>query len=160
MRRFGGAGCGVVLMLIGLAVLSFGARQVLKARASEQWPSVPGVVTSAEMSVNSSSGSDSSGPTYGAEVLYEYEAEGEQRVGDRVEFGEVATGDPADAQSVLDRYPVGAEIAVFVNPEDPLDSVLEPGISASTFFLPVFGCVFAFVGALVGGVFFFALIKG
>ena len=36
---------------------------------------------------------------------------------------------------------------VYYNEEDPYEAVLEPGVHASTWFLPVFGAVFALFGS-------------
>ncbi len=161
MKNFLGAGCGGLFALIGLMILGFGIREYFKAQASTGWPSVEGVVLRSEMDVDhSSSSSGGSSTTYGADVAYEYQQGGTRRTGDRVEFGEISTGDSSDAQQVLDRYPVGREVTVYYNPEDPADSVLEPGVSGSTFFLPLFGCLFFVVGCLVCGGILLSALRG
>lgn len=118
---------------------------MLSAKASEQWPNVPGVVQHSEVVENS----DSDGTTYGAKVKYHYTVAGAEYDSDRVKFGEVSTSNSSGAYEVVNCYTVGKKINVYHHPDNPEESVLEPGIHGGTYFLPIFGLVFFAVGSLV-----------
>lgn len=66
---------------------------------------------------------------YAPEIQYEYEFDGRNFVGKRI--GVIGTAAPhrAHARAVLERYPVGALIDVYVDPSKPSRAVLEPGLS-------------------------------
>lgn len=134
-----------IFMLVGGGVFYFGAKSMLSAKASEQWPSVSGVVKVSEVVENS----DSDGTTYGAKVKYHYTVAGAEYDADRVKYGEVSTSNSSGAYEVVNSYPVGKKITVYHHPETPEESVLEPGIHGGTYFMPIFGLVFFTVGTLV-----------
>ena len=50
-----------------------------------------------------------------------------------------------EALEVTDRYPVGAEVQVHFDPEDPANAVLEPGADASTYGMFAIAGAFAFL---------------
>ncbi|TVR47340.1 MAG: DUF3592 domain-containing protein [Planctomycetota bacterium] len=131
-------------ILIGLGVLVFGINSLRLAIASSDWPSVEGVVVSSE--VVSSRDSDGN-TTYRPNVVYEYEVDGANFVGDRLAFGgSVGTSGGGSARSVVQRYPVGKVIDVHYRPGHPQTAVLEPGLGFAPFFLIGFGFIFFSVG--------------
>lgn len=136
---------GVVFFAMGSGVLIYGVRNLLLADASRNWPTVKGKVTVSKMGTHRGDKST----TYSADVAYDYTVNGTRYTGDRVTFGSVSTSSTARARRVLNRYPKGKEVTVYYNPEDPEQSVLEPGIHGATWFLPAFGLLFAVVGAAV-----------
>ena len=74
-----------------------------------------------------------------AKIHYSYTVNAKDYEGQRVSFGSVSTNNPEDAQRVLRRYPERKIVKVYYHPKKPTDSVLEPGITGSTFFLPGLG---------------------
>jgi hypothetical protein len=58
-------------------------------------------------------------------------------------------GDLFSAQAVTSRYPVGATVTVFVNPRNPMKSVLECRPSALCWVPFVFGILFGLIFVLV-----------
>ena len=47
---------------------------------------------------------------------------------------------------------MGAKVKVFYSPTDSADSVLEPGVHPSSWFLPLFGCAFIVFPIIMVGV--------
>ena len=145
MQFFFGRIFPMIFVLTGGSVLYFGVMNILIARDSVNWPSVPGTVISSE--VQSHRGDD--GTTYSAEVYFEYEVEGTKHASNRVTVGSVSTSNPSGARSIVNRYPAGREVEVFYNPEDRDYGLLETGVTGATWFLPLFGGVFFTVGSLL-----------
>lgn len=142
----------LLFILVGALIVFFG-RQIMRANASTAWPSVTGVVTISELGKHRGDDRNDS-TTYSADISYDYIVNDRDYVNGAVTFGSVQTSDPSLARLVLKRYPVGREVAVYYNPANPRDAVLEPGLHSATWFLPAFGALFFVVGL---GVFVFLL---
>lgn len=136
-------GFSSLFVIIGLAVFGFGVRQYMRAQDSNSWPYVMGKVIYSDVERRS----DEDGTTYSAEVEYEFTVADRLLSGNLVKFGEVSTSSSSNARRVVNRYPEGSEVRVFYDPSDPYMSVLEPGVHASTYFMPGFGLVFALFGS-------------
>lgn len=141
----------LLFVIVGAILVFFGARQLLRADASQSWPSVTGVVTISELGKHLGNDRDDS-TTYSADISYDYIVNDRDYVNGTVAFGSVQTSDPSLARLVLKRYPVGQPVTVYYNPANPRDAVLEPGLHGATWFLPIFGALFLVVGV---GLFFF-----
>lgn len=143
-------GLASIFVLIGLGIAIFGFVTMIQAKESPSWPTTEGVITTSKMK---SWLDDDGDRMYGADIVYDYRVGGSQLTGRNVKFGKVSTNRSSDAEKVLQKYPEGAQVEVFYNPDEFEVSVLEPGVHASTWFMPVFGLVFAsfgFVFLLVG----------
>lgn len=82
------------------------------------------------------------GEMYHPEIEYEFEYQGIRRTGSKVRSNYVSSNFKQGALSVCDRYPAGQEVHVYVNPEDPNRSVLEPGGDERSLLLTT--CIAAF----------------
>lgn len=126
-----------------LAVL-WGIPTARNATKSQQWPSVEGSITLSEMGTNYDSDDDS--VTYSAKVLYTYSAGGTERTGSTVAFGDYGSSDPTHAGGIVNRYPAGSKVLVYYDPNNPSNSVLEPGATWSSFVGVIAGIVFLAIG--------------
>jgi len=61
-------------------------------------------------------------------IQYEYYIEGNKMTSERVHFGYQASSNPSYAQEYINKYPIGKEVIVYYNPDDPRESVLEPQV--------------------------------
>jgi len=138
----------LIFTLIGGGLLFFGLKDVRSAKASHDWPHVKGVVISSALQRYRSD----DGTTYAAEVLYQYSIQGVVYSSNQVSFGEIRTSNPSGGQKIVNRFPAGSEVSVFVNPENADESVLLPGISGGTLFLPGLGAIFFCIGLGLYGV--------
>ena len=139
-------------MLAGALLCFFGVRQVVHAKASEEWPSTSGrVLESLVKSRWSQGGSDGHGErVYEAEVLYEYVVEDTTYKGNRVTASSWATDDPSRAQRTVNRYPEDTDVTVYYMPDDPEQSLLEPGVTGMSAIMPAMGAGFLIIGFMVG----------
>lgn len=105
--------CGFFLMALW---------HLLNALESRKWPVAPGVVTSALVKEDRTN----EGVTWWPEVWYRFTVDGEEHAGNRGFFGG-STGQ-AFASRLVKKYPIGTPVQVHYNPENPKESVLEPGV--------------------------------
>ena len=93
------------------------------------WNATDGVITSSD--VRSSTDSEG-GTTYCLAVNYEYTYDGKTYYGDVVSYSKDNSCD-SWSRNADDDYPEGKEITVYVNPDNPYEAVLEPGLSGVDF---------------------------
>jgi len=134
-------------ILGGGVALGLGILQVVEALRSKSWPQATGKVKVSE--VGSSSGSISSGGSavrYKANIIYEYEVQGAKHIGDRVTVADHASTSGAKHHRIAQRYPLGADITVYYNPNNPDESLLEPGLRFAPFILIIIGLFASSIG--------------
>jgi hypothetical protein len=71
--------------------------------------------------------------TYSAKVVYNYQVGGQALVGDRRRFSDSSSSSARRAQEAANRYPVGAQVTVYYDPNNPEVCVLEPGAGMGGF---------------------------
>lgn len=139
-----------ILFLLGVLALWIGIDNVVKGVASQGWPSTSGVVTSASIdttySSNSSSTSAPSTATYHPIITYDYSVNAISHSGYTVSFGGYSTTDQKEAETYLQNYPEGQKVAVFYNPGDHGESVLEPGLHDYPWIFLIPGVLFVLTG--------------
>ncbi|MBI2122008.1 MAG: DUF3592 domain-containing protein [Candidatus Sungbacteria bacterium] len=150
------------LVLLGIGILGaglttfLGIPMLMNATASQSWPAVEGVIKISEFTTNRDR--DDGGVTYGASIVYDYTVKGTVYSGSNVHFGQYSTSDPSYGRGLVNRYPVGEQINVYYDPNDPSISVLEPGAGWSSFMVVGIGALFTLLG-FIGGFFQFKKYK-
>jgi hypothetical protein len=132
--------------VIGVALFAVGLKDVWRAARSRRWPTAPGKVISAEeVQHERKLPEEAGGGTrihYDALVNYEYTV-GKVLIGSTVlRMGLTETSSEARAQKILARYAPGQALQVSYNPQDPTESVLEPGASPVNFVRAGMGLIF------------------
>ncbi len=135
-----------VFAVVGVALLVVGLKDAWRAARSRRWPTAPGKVISAEeFQHRRPLPAEAGGGTrihYQAHVHYEYTV-GRVLIGSTVlGMGPSETSSEARAQAILARYPPGKPLQVAYNPQDPTDSVLEPGAHPVNFVRAGMGAFF------------------
>ena len=140
---------GGIFAFVAVIILGIAVYMRRRAQASKQWPMVLGQVVS---SMITSSTSSEGGTTYSPDIRYAYDIGGQAYSSNRVAFGGfTSTSNPRDAQKHTDRYPAGAVVQVYYNPNKPQDATLERR-AGSAGFLFAFGGLFLVIGCGLGGV--------
>lgn len=108
------------IIMIGVAGLYFFVgRPWFQSRAVGNWKTVSGTVVSSAVKEEIGEAGDEFRP----EIHYSYSIDGKTYEGKRYEI--LAWARPeAKAKAIVSQFPVGAPISVFVNPENPNESVL------------------------------------
>ena len=136
IRRIVGGKFGLFMIVVcgGLAALSFGVGypNLLSAKRSAYWPSTSGEVVHAEVEEHVNVGKDrkstttiTTNVTHESSIVYVYRVGGKEYRGDRVRFSWEMNR--AEAEATVAKYPVGASVRVYYDPDDPSDAVLETG---------------------------------
>ncbi|USO00160.1 MAG: DUF3592 domain-containing protein [Phycisphaeraceae bacterium] len=118
--------CVFIVFMVGSA---------MKQVHAESYPTVEGQVTAARIDESSDG---EGGTTYQPAITYTYRVAGTPFENDRVRYGQVGSSDRRDSKKVLDRFPVGATVDVYFNPDNPADSVLTPGVQGVDLFSLLF----------------------
>lgn len=114
----------VVLLVFGVVLGGVGMMRYNTAQASTEWPTVTGTVTSSRVQTTSRDGRNE----YMPRVQYSYGVEGRSFTGTRITASDEYQKNRGSAEDILVRYPSGASVAVFYDPQDPANSVLAQGM--------------------------------
>ena len=117
----------LIFGIIGVAMLIKSFQDKKKADESQNWSSTEGKITESyirrDMGVN---GDGIMQILYYPEVRYEYEFMGIEYTGQQISFGaNTGYSYQKKTQAILSKYPLGANITVYYNPNAPEDAVLE-----------------------------------
>jgi hypothetical protein len=104
---------------IFLGIIFFTRRKVAQAGS---WPSTMGMVTLSTIEMRRGSEGSSAYPV----VHYSYQVMGQPLQGHKVMPGPDVGG--SGAHKVVARYPIGAQVMVYYNPENPSEALLERGM--------------------------------
>ena len=133
---------GLVFLVLGVIFLIVGLVATKRAKAAQFWPSMPGTVVRSEIVRHDDTDSDgSSSVSYEPVVEYDYAVMGQPFTGKRIGYG-ANKFNYKKAAEIAARYPVGAQPAVYYNPDKPKDSVLETSGAG--------GKLFVILGAIMG----------
>ena len=103
---------------------------------TSRWREVPGVITRSEVEFN--------GEAYWPVVEYTYVVDGVTYKGDTIVRGLITFNWKGPAARMIESFPVGATVPVYIDPKYPRQSALRPGVDKN---LPVF--LIFFVGFVV-----------
>jgi hypothetical protein len=123
------------LMMAGLFALvsamltlafAFHVADVINAYGSKSWPEASGVILSSK----TVEGCERGGGGYVAAIRYQYAVDGVTHLGHRVAVDGPVCGDQKDAAALIERFPAGRRVQVWINRADPMDAVLIAGTVA------------------------------
>lgn len=101
---------------------------------SSSWTKIECEVLSSSLRTSSPSATSPGASTqnrgYCIDIVYTYTINGQAYVSDRYDFNVFGSGKADDLAKITEKYPVGANVSCSVSPNNPYDSVLEPGFSA------------------------------
>jgi hypothetical protein len=121
------------LMLFGgIAMTTKAFRELNESRQARAWPTAPGKVTRSTMSestggLRSNQRDSAPGNYYEARIEYEFQVAGVTYHGNRSMAVQDMNANKSHVESVLSKYPVDQAVTVSYKPDDPSQSVLEPG---------------------------------
>ena len=147
---------GLVIMITSFIVFAVILADESKLEAVKSWPSTTGTIEFSQVKMKHRA----MGPRllWMSEPVVEYRYEVDDKLyrGTRIWFRHSVTAEAIrvgdrefQADEVVERYPIGAEVAVYFNAEDPEDAVLELHVGASSRFLSYVSIVVAGMGLLL-----------
>lgn len=135
---------GLAFVTASVPMIKLGYEELKKAQDSPNWSTTTGVIVSSGIEEGSSEG-----PTYSANIQYQYSIGGKSYLSNQVSFGQYGSSDPEHARSIVRRYEKGQKISVYFHPYYTDQSVLEPGVSSSSYMTLAGGIIFFTVGTTV-----------
>ena len=118
----------------GVAVFLHGIRLAVQARAALRWPVVRGRIVDSGIRDYETQGADGIEKMYAPRIRYSCIVPGGgKREFDRITFGFLNSGSREKIQRLISRYPTGAEVDVWLHPENSAEAILEPGVSGAIY---------------------------
>ncbi|PXA03335.1 hypothetical protein DDZ13_13005 [Coraliomargarita sinensis] len=118
------------IFLAGIWLIAFSLSPLDNQTHSETWQTAQAVITSSEIKKHQTrrkapgSSKYKTRITYQPRLTYVYAIDGSEYQGDRLDFSHRSYSDMQVAKKVQGTYPVGREIEIFYNPENPSESVI------------------------------------
>lgn len=136
----------LIFVLVGAGTGFFGIRQLIRAKASVNWPVVQGQVIVSSVERHVSHGKNGSSTTYHAKIRYEFTIDGVVHTGTRVAYGDYGSSNSSHARKIVNRYPSGKKVTVHYMRGRPDECLLEPGMKGQAWAIPGFGLIFFMAG--------------
>ena len=145
---------GWEMMAVGTVMAAAGGYMIWRSAGTRSWPSVAGEVIDSHVEVSETEDLDDDNRSrtrtvYDPAVRYRYCVKGKEFVGERISIGIGGHSSEGAALRVVERYPAGARVRVFVSPADPSEAVLETGVKAGPILLLAIGIVGVVVGKFI-----------
>jgi hypothetical protein len=140
----------VVVGAIGVILIVSSALQLRFSRATTHWPSVAGKVVRAGIRpLETIREKKQKVVLFVPDVAYSYTVNGREHIAATIRPD--LQGEPTtfSAERLLERYPLGTNVAVYYNPANPADAVLEPGRNPQTTSLLACGIVLTIVSGVM-----------
>lgn len=131
---------------VGLIAICGGTILVWNGLASKGWPSVKGVVLSADMEKHSTTGPGKAS-SWIPKIVYEYTVGEERFQGEKFSY-KVIGGEAPRCRKIVAEYTAGDDATVYYNPTKPKQAVLVPGVSVLSYLPLVFGAFFTVLAIL------------
>jgi hypothetical protein len=128
---------------VGIAMFVWWYLLLQKAKASKGWLLAPGHIISSMLTRRQ----DTDGEwKVDAVILYQYTVDGAALKGSRIGFSGAGVG---GAKASVERYPAGANVEVFYDPQKPSAAVLERKLAGNAMVLPLVGGVLLIAGFVI-----------
>jgi hypothetical protein len=118
---------GGILICAAVLIVSIAVRAKSNAKKQNGWDRVSGKIISSEVRLSAG--------YFDPVIKYEYTYVGRTYRSERVRSLEISVNWSLPGKGTVARFPADSEVTVYVNPQDPTYSVLEPGGDAK--FLPL-----------------------
>ncbi len=139
-------GLGVLWLAVGCVMLALGARQASDAVRSITWPKTQGTVLESVVMRRPRRVGDTRDSVSVPLVRYRYALGGVLYHSTHVSFKRYVFGADRESRNTVARYPVGAAVSVYVDPDRPGSAVLEHGISTLNLLVLIAGSILIGVG--------------
>jgi uncharacterized protein DUF3592 len=150
-------GIFAIFLAIGAGLTIWGWSILQSARASSTWPTVAGTVVSSEVTHSTDADGDDS---YQPRVVYQYVVRNVSYENNTIKFGENSYSSQRQAEQIASGYPAGKEVIVHHHPEQPDQSVLEPGVSGGSYIVLGIGVLFVVIALITAPLTFFLRNRG
>ncbi|MDX1944912.1 MAG: DUF3592 domain-containing protein [Pirellulaceae bacterium] len=131
----------------GLFTFYLGLPMYFRAKASTEWPTVPGRIQVSEVKQTTEKGKTK----YSASLQFSYDVKGKNYESAYIwPSGGYSSNSKTNHRAIVERYPVGKEVKVYYDPREPSFGVLEPGLTATNYIVLIAGALFFLAGLVLG----------
>jgi hypothetical protein len=116
-------------LLLLLSCFSYGIAGFYKAVKSNSWPTATGIILSSQ--VIKPSGKSTK---YIADIKYSYKSNNKEYHSNKFNASN-ARGISGWARNVVKQYPINSSAKIYYNPDNPEDSVIEPGLQYENYYM-------------------------
>jgi hypothetical protein len=128
----------VVLALVIPATYFFGVEPLMLFARAKHWRALPCTIVASR--VRTDRQSDNNTLMYAADIAFRYQLDGHQYASTNHQFLEHRNSSRADAAGIVARYPLGAQVTCYADPNEPTRALLDrsfPGVVLVGFLVPV-----------------------
>jgi Protein of unknown function (DUF3592) len=136
---------GIIIVLVGFYFVAYQIPAVTSGLQSQSWKVTTATVLSSRWLTHHPTGDEynqtyeGKGYMHTPEIAYSYSVKGRKFSANRYQFGDTGRRSVNEIRGVVARYPVGRTVRVTYNPNDPSQSVLEPGVNGMSWFMLTVG---------------------
>ena len=113
----------------GLVLLGWQWMSRAEAAATLQWPVTPGKIVTSEVQEKQVYRSKRFRQVFDPQIEFKYQVAGQDYTGNRIDYlDDNDSENEQTAAAVSSNYPVGRDVNVSYDPQDPASSLLEPGV--------------------------------
>ena len=134
-------------LIAGIFIAAAGCCDAWLSSRAGSWPTVEGEIIDSDLEQLSETNSKLT-DTYAVSVHYRYSVKGREFIGERIAYGLGVLLMEQSAQRIVDRYPVGERVRIYVCPTNPAQSVLEVRVTWAAIALILLGIVVVVWSAL------------
>jgi len=133
--KIGSSFVDIIFVLMGVFIFIWGAWSAKNGKASEEWADASGFIIKSYIKApdgDIATARDKFG-RFQTKIIYQYTAGGRLYSGSNIAFGDFSIRSRKQAITVSQKYPEGKRITIYYDPDNPGNSVLEPGISMNCY---------------------------
>jgi hypothetical protein len=143
-----------IISILGVVVVLTTLFDLYRALACRSWSTTQGVITMASAEIISAYQQTRKLHSTKNQTLfyYDYTVNGEKYLGARIFFGDtfLSLFSFAAAKSAITKYKEGQTVTVYYNPNNPANSVLEPGVKWQALAALVLGVLLIVIAPMFG----------
>lgn len=141
----------IIYIALIICITYFGFISIPKSFKTKNWIEVSGKVTDSHLvKTQKTHRSGKRITAFSANIHYEYIIDGQTYSGSKNRFSERSLNGEKIKQTMLERFPIGATVPVYYNPNNPNESVLVKGLNTIYLFaIGIFLTLIAFMTATI-----------
>jgi len=144
-----------VFFLAGTILFLYDVKGLINGYLSKTWPSTSGTIITSEISMTLISHYAHYREHYTPLIEYSYTVNNVVYTNNRLDLGKQISGPPQFLGRIINAFPVGSEVIVYYDPEDPMSASIEPGIATSTYLHTGTGSLFLVIAFISFGLSFY-----
>lgn len=142
----------LAIMVIGLGLALYSYNQIILAKGSANWRTVPAEVISSKVKSTQREGEKKrTYTTYSADISYRYKVNGQEFTSSQVMIEQPPKTFSADAEKLVQQFPPGQTVVAHYDPLNPSQAILISGAKTSIYIAFSIGLLLTVIGIALFG---------